>query len=74
MRSYRRFEQRQRPLLRIEADVDADRHRKIRAGMPQLDVAQDRDVTVAEDVEDDLGQSRGYAGFGAPQRGVAPVP
>lgn len=62
MRPYRRFEQRQRPLLRVEADADADRHRQIRVGVSELDVAHDRDVTVTEDVEDYLGQGRGRVG------------
>jgi AraC-like DNA-binding protein len=64
VRPYRRFEQRQCPLPRIQADTDADRHRQIRAGMSELDVAQDRDVTVAEDVENYLREGRGRGDLG----------
>lgn len=38
---YRWFEQRQRPLLCVQSDSDANRHRQVRAGVSELDVGFD---------------------------------
>ena len=50
-----------RPLT-AGAGTSARRHRQIRSGLSELDVTQDRDVTVAENGEDYLGQGRGRVG------------